>query len=126
MSRIIACVAIAGFVYSDYALGAAEGGPAAPGLLRSLAGLAAVLILIFALAWLARKFTRTGGPGAASEGRIRVLAQQALGLKEKLVLIEVDGKRLLVGITPGQAPRCLVQWVPEARERPVPAAGGRQ
>ncbi len=65
-------------------------------------GLMAYLLLVIALillsAWLARH-KRAGSSAAHS---LRVRAQLALGLREKLVIVQVDGRRLLLGLTPGR------------------------
>ena len=62
-------------------------------------GLGMVLAVIFALAWLAKRFNVNGtGTGAG----MRVVGALALGPKEKLLLVEVDGKRLLLGVTAQQ------------------------
>lgn len=62
-------------------------------------GLAAVLALIFALAWLAKRFNLNGvgvTPG------MRVLGAMSVGPKEKILMVDVEGKRLLLGVTAQQ------------------------
>ncbi|HVL02078.1 MAG TPA: flagellar biosynthetic protein FliO [Dongiaceae bacterium] len=62
-------------------------------------GLGFVLAVIFGLAWVAKRFNLNGaGTGAG----MRVVGATTLGPKEKLVLVEVDGKRLLLGVTAHQ------------------------
>lgn len=66
-------------------------------MLEIVAALCFVLALIFALAWMSRRLR-----GAShTAGLIRVLAEVSLGQKERAVLLQVDGKRLLVGVTAG-------------------------
>ncbi len=65
-------------------------------------GLLAYLLLVIALilfsAWLARHRRGVLSPSLS----LRVRAQLALGLREKLVIVQVDGRRLLLGLTPGR------------------------
>jgi len=74
---------------------------------RTLFGLAVVIALVFGLAWAAKRVgavRRLGGAGAGA-GPIQVVAQHALGARERLLLVEVDGKRLLLGVVPGSITR---------------------
>ncbi|QHM73238.1 flagellar biosynthetic protein FliO [Mixta intestinalis] len=66
--------------------------------------MALVILLIFACAWLARR------SGLASRLRadgnmIAIKASYSLGQRERLVVVEVDGERLLLGVTPGAITR---------------------
>ncbi|MFO1349985.1 MAG: flagellar biosynthetic protein FliO [Gammaproteobacteria bacterium] len=72
--------------------------PLGASLSQTLAGLAAVLVVIGVLAWLARRFPKLRG----GDGPIKVIAGLSLGARERLVLIEVEGARLLVGVAPGR------------------------
>jgi flagellar protein FliO/FliZ len=68
-------------------------------LLKTLAVLAAVLALIFGLAYLLRRLKQSGALGnAASEGW-RVLSVKHLGPRRQIFLIEVGTRLLLVGVT---------------------------
>jgi flagellar protein FliO/FliZ len=68
-------------------------------LLRSTLSLAVVLGLILLCAWL---FRRLGGDRLRPSSRLQVLASTALGARERLALVEVDGHRLLLAVAPGQ------------------------
>ena len=62
-----------------------------------------VLLLIGALAWGAQRLRLAKG----STGRhLRVVDALSLGTRERLLLVEVDGERLLLGVAGGQL-RCL-------------------
>ena len=61
-------------------------------------GLLAVLALIFALAWLYRRY---GNYTPFNRANIQVLGGVSLGSREKAVLLEVEGTRLLVGVATG-------------------------
>ena len=67
--------------------------------LQVLAGLAIVLALIAAVAWLTRRLHRLRSPGS---GHIRIIEGLSLGAREKLLLIQVDGRRVLIGMCPGR------------------------
>jgi flagellar protein FliO/FliZ len=70
-------------------------------LLRTALGLVLIIGMILALAWAARRVSGQRWAGRDT-GPIRVVAQQALGVKERLLVVEVDGQRMLLGVTPGR------------------------
>jgi len=66
--------------------------------------LAFIVGLIFLMAWFARRLT-AGRPDDANT--IAVVATRFLGPKEKLLLVEVEGTRVLIGINAqSMAPLC--------------------
>ena len=78
---------------------AADAGAGAGGLAQVLPGLAAVLALIVAVAWLAKKF----GAGRAAGGSIvRFIAGQSVGSRERVVVVEIAGQWLVLGVAPGR------------------------
>lgn len=64
-----------------------------------LAGLAGVLILIAALAWTSKRLN-LNLPGSSSD--LKMVSAMSVGQKEKIMLVEVDGSRLLIGVTSQQ------------------------
>jgi len=66
---------------------------------KSLAGLVAVLAVIFALVWLLRRF---GTFSRLAPGSFRVLAAVSLGSRERAVLLQAGGKQLVLGVAPGR------------------------
>lgn len=58
-----------------------------------------VLGAVFASAWLVRRFRNFGRPGT---GAIQIVADVALGTKERAVLIQVGAQQLLLGVAPGR------------------------
>lgn len=66
-------------------------------LLRSIGSLALVLALIFALAWIFRRYVK---PQAWKwgAGGIRVQQQLPLGPRKKILVVECEGRRFLVGV----------------------------
>ncbi len=69
-----------------------------PGMLNVATGLLLVLGLIFAAAWLLRK---TGRFAPLATDQIKILASRSVGSREKLVIVEVDNRGVLLGITNG-------------------------
>ncbi len=66
-------------------------------LIETLLGLGLVVALILGLAWLIK---RTGKFQSSSNGAIKVVAGLSLGTREKAILLEVEGEKILVGVTP--------------------------
>lgn len=67
-------------------------------LLTVLMSLILVVLLIFSLAWLVRRLGIGGGLLARS-AVMKIIATLPLGTRERLVIIEVGGKQLLLGVT---------------------------
>lgn len=67
-------------------------------MLRTVFGLVLIMSMIAAGAWLLRRLPvlRSG------EGTIKTIAILNLGTREKLLVVEVDGVRLLLGISSAQ------------------------
>ena len=69
------------------------------GLLQATLGLALVLGLIVAAAWVAKRFT----PGALRGGLpLTIVASQAVGQRERVVIVEVADQWLVLGVAPGR------------------------
>lgn len=68
-------------------------------LLQMVLSLAAVVAMILGLAWMTR---RMQGLRATQGSELRVRATLAVGIKERVVLIEAAGRQFLVGVAPGQ------------------------
>lgn len=68
-------------------------------LLQMLLGLAIVLAMVVAGAWLMKRFAaqRSGSAGA-----IRIIAGTAVGPRERVVLLEVADTWLVIGVAPGR------------------------
>lgn len=67
-------------------------------MLQTFAGLLLVLMVIFVIAWLFRRYAiHTGNiPGA-----IKVVAATAVGQRERVVLVEINDTWLVLGVAPG-------------------------
>lgn len=64
-----------------------------------IVGLVLVLGMIVAAAWGARRLQAIRPQG---KGHIRIVEGLAVGTRDKLLLIEVDGQRVLLGMSPGR------------------------
>mgnify|MGYP000845971525 CR=1 FL=1 len=67
-------------------------------VVQLLLGLLLVIGLIFLLAWLMRRVQQIVPRGGQV---IKVLATQPLGPRDRLVLVQVGGEQVLLGLTPG-------------------------
>src|SRR5690606_28769319 len=68
-------------------------------LFSVMLALVAVVVMIFATAWLIKRFT---GLSALNNRQIKVLATLPVGARERVVLVEVGEQQLLLGVTPQQ------------------------
>ena len=66
---------------------------------KVIAGLLFVIVFILALAWLMRKL---GAVPAMSGQSMRVLSALSVGTREKVVLVDVAGQQILLGVAPGR------------------------
>ena len=66
---------------------------------QMLLGLLLVIGLIFVLAWLLRRVQQVGPRGNRV---IKLLASQALGPRERLVLVQVGNEQVLLGLSAGR------------------------
>ena len=64
-----------------------------------------VLALIFIIAWL---FRRYGNIASLNRSNIQVLGGVSLGHRERAVLLEVEGERILVGVAQGHVSKLHV------------------
>jgi flagellar protein FliO/FliZ len=93
-------------------------------LIKSAAMLSIVLGLLVGVMFLMRRFFY-GKAGAAGRGVIRTIASSHVAPKERIVLIEVLGEKLLLGVTP-HAINCLAKISNDAKiDIPVPPPANR-
>ncbi|HKM36702.1 MAG TPA: flagellar biosynthetic protein FliO [Thiopseudomonas sp.] len=74
--------------------------PVSGQLLQLVLGLMLVIGLIFLLAWLVRRIQQSL-PVKSSNQVISLLASQALGPRDRLLLVQVGKEQILLGLTPG-------------------------
>ncbi len=97
------------------------GAPSAPAprsdlggqLAQTAGGLIVVLGLLLGLAWLVKRYMTT--PGIGGKSRVQVVGGVSLGPRERAVIVEVEGERLLLGVAQGNV-RLLHVLRPEGRE----------
>lgn len=99
---LLALVLLAGPALADaapksVATGGLPTGDLTSAAIRMVLGLAVVLALLGATAWLSRRFRIGGGMRG---GLIEVVSGLSLGARERVVLIRVGGDQVLVGVSP--------------------------
>lgn len=97
----VLALALAGSVphAAAQAPGAAASAVSAGSVLQMLLGLGLVLAMVAAGAWFLKRFQSNRGPAA---GAIKVIAGAAVGPRERVVLVEVGGAWLVLGVAPGR------------------------
>jgi len=68
-------------------------------MLQIVSSLFLVLIVIGGLAWILKRF---GIGTATSSGPIKVIATAGVGQRERVVLVEIENTRLVLGVAPGR------------------------
>ncbi len=91
----------------------------AANLLQVTLSLGLVLAAIFVAAWLMR---RLRGFNRVAPGTIEILADVALGTKERAVLLQVGQQQVLVGVAPGRVNTLHVLETPIERQNAVIAS----
>ncbi|MFT5502544.1 MAG: flagellar protein FliO/FliZ [Gammaproteobacteria bacterium] len=68
-------------------------------LLKLTVTLFFIVVMIFGIAWVLKRFNLTQQKGS---GMIKVIGGMALGTKDRLMVIEIGEERLLLGLSPGR------------------------
>ena len=89
----------------------------AGGIAQVVFGLAVVLALVGGASWLLKRFS---GNQSTVPGLIRIMGAASVGQRERIILVEVAGTWLLVGVAPGQV-RAL-HTMPKSEAVPAPDA----
>jgi len=87
------------------------------GVMETAGGLILVLILIVGLAWLYR---RVGHLPAGGKGMMRVAGGLSLGSRERVVVVEIENQRLVLGVSPGRV-QTLYVLDPKEDEKTSPS-----
>ena len=74
-----------------------------------LASLVLVFGLMGGLLWLLRRMQHKLQTSAGGQRQLRLVETLSVGPRQKIVLMEVDGQRLVVGVSPQQM-QALGQW----------------
>ena len=73
--------------------------PVGSDAIQVVVALLAVVVLILVVAWFVRRFS---GLGSTSGKPLRMLAALSVGNRERIAVIDVGGRQILVGITSQQ------------------------
>jgi flagellar protein FliO/FliZ len=68
-------------------------------IVQTVLALALVVGFIYLLAWLLKRLNMHG---VCQQKSIKILTVASLGAREKAILINVDGKKMLLGVAPGR------------------------
>ena len=68
-------------------------------VLNMLFGLAVVLGIIYGLSWVLKKYSRLPG---SNQVEMKILGGISLSTRERVVLVQVEGKKILLGVAPGR------------------------
>jgi len=100
---ILSSVIGTSLAWAEPTLPTTAAGPVGAGqLVQIVLALALVLALVVALGWGAQRLRLTKG----TTGRhIKIIDSLALGARERLMLVDVDGERVLIGIASGRLER---------------------
>jgi len=80
-----------------------------PYLLKLTGGLVLVVLVIFMLAWVVRKFNLNQH---SQSGLIRIIAGLSIGTRDRIVLVQVGEEQILLGLTPGHIEKLHTLAVP--------------
>ncbi|MHB1216211.1 MAG: flagellar biosynthetic protein FliO [Thiobacillus sp.] len=106
------------------AIGTPAAAPAEPAitpagsLLQVFIGLVAVLLLIAATAWVAKRLGVTHG---GTSGLLNVISSASVGTRERVVVVEVGDSWLVVGVAPGSVNALMT--LPKGEIQSSPAHG---
>lgn len=78
--------------------------------------LALVLAAVFAAAWLLKRVRGVGSGG--QDGVLRVVAERAVGPRERVVLLQVGERQVLIGVANGSV-RSLQAFAPAPPQEPA-------
>lgn len=100
MSSLLPLIATAATHAAAPAQKIGHAAPATPGIGGALVGLLLVLGLILGLAWLLKRMPGLGA-GLRASDQLRIVNSLSVGPKERLMVVDVGGKQLLIGVSAG-------------------------
>ncbi len=120
------CFATASLLLSASAAQANDtGAGAASGLLQMIMSLLIVLAIIAAIAWGIKRMGGVGGMRGNSNTAVQIIGAGSVGPRERVVLVEVAGQWLVLGVAQGNV-NLLATLPPQERPQinmPLNAAG---
>jgi len=95
---------------------AAEASPGvgSGGVLKALLALALVLVVVFAIAWVARRIS----PSTMGASALKLQGGLSVGARERVMLVEVKDTWLVLGVAPGRVN--LLHTLPRPEESALP------
>lgn len=83
------------------------------GMLKMAAGLLIVLATIGAIAWALKRFALQATTASSA---IKIIASTGVGQRERIVLVEIENTRLILGVAPGRINtlHCIDKSSPES------------
>lgn len=88
-------------------------------LLKLTGGLLLVVIVIFLVAWILRKFNLTQ---QSRTGLLRIVAGLNIGTRDRIVLLQIGEEQILLGLTPGRIEKLHILSSPLDCEDKEPSA----
>lgn len=88
-------------------------------LLKLTGGLLLVVIVIFLVAWILRKFNLTQ---QSRTGLLRIVAGLNIGTRDRIVLLQIGEEQILLGLTPGRIEKLHILSSPLDSEDIEPSA----
>ncbi len=85
-------------------------------LTQLLSGLLIVIVCIMVLAWFARRMNRFS---STADGSLQILGGLSMGSRERIVLLQVGDRQLLVGVAPGRVSTLHVLEQPVTAMKPA-------
>ena len=73
-------------------------------IIEIVLALIAILLLIWGIAWFVRRYTGIGPQGGQ---HIKTIAVMPVGTRERIAVVEIGGRQIVVGITPNQINKLL-------------------
>jgi flagellar protein FliO/FliZ len=125
IARLAASLLFALPALAGAAEASAPAASAAGSLLQVFIGLVAVLLLIAAMAWMAK---RLGVARGGSSALLNVIASASVGTRERVVVLEIGESWMVVGVAPGSvnALATLPKGdIPAAASMPLPPFAAR-
>ncbi len=95
---------------------------AAPEVWKLFSGMAVILVAVVVILWLLK---RLGRMTMTANNQIQVLGGVSLGAREKLVLVQVADKQMVLGVAPGSVRTLYVLEQPISIEDTPPGPFGR-
>jgi flagellar protein FliO/FliZ len=90
-------------------------------ILQILSSFIAVILFILVIAWLMKK---SGRFGVSNNKVINIVSSMSLGMREKIVVVNVEGVNIVIGVAPGQIRTLYVMGESPSKEEIVSDQAG--